>query len=174
MSNAVSRTFSTLDGRKSLNKAAERFPGYRKNEIAAHRLPLDLTHPRTPPLSCIVAFAESRHNPVRDQDLGTLTEESEETPEEGKEQERGAPSISSTDPDEPEAAVSSAGRNGGVRLYSFGRGDLGALLHGDDADHSAGEGPVALKDHWSVIQVGRRVRARAWGGDREPDSPGKL
>ncbi|CAM9423866.1 unnamed protein product [Scytosiphon promiscuus] len=99
------------------------------------------------------ANAESRRTSVKNQDLATLAEV-EENPEEEK-AEGGAPQLG-PDPAEGGAVVSTtkpAGRNGGVRVYSFGRGDLGALLHGDDADHIAGEGPVALKDHWSVIQV---------------------
>ncbi|CAM9316002.1 unnamed protein product [Choristocarpus tenellus] len=40
-----------------------------------------------------------------------------------------------------------------TRVYSFGRGDLSALLQNDDEDHSAWEGPVELKSHWNVLQV---------------------
>ena len=56
------------------------------------------------------------------------------------------------------AAVAAA--DGAVSVYSFGRGDLGALLQPDDSDHTVDEGPVTLKNHWSVLQVKTFGRAR--------------
>lgn len=44
---------------------------------------------------------------------------------------------------------------GQIQVYSWGRGDLGALLQADDGDHVVKDGPVPLKEHWSVLQVGR-------------------
>lgn len=64
--------------------------------------------------------------------------------------------------------TATAARNGGVRVYSFGRGDLGALLHSDDAGHAAAEGPVALKNHWSVLQVWARHGSEGGRGACRP------
>lgn len=55
-----------------------------------------------------------------------------------------------------EAAAGAAAADGAVSVYSFGRGDLGALLQADDVDHGAEEGPVTLREHWSVLQVSYR------------------
>lgn len=52
--------------------------------------------------------------------------------------------------------AAAAAADGAVSVYSFGRGDLGALLQGDDVDHGAEEGPVTLREHWSVLQVSCR------------------
>lgn len=81
--------------------------------------------------------ADSRNEPFEGQDLEELA---------------GVDDVSSGGTGDGLTAAAAA-RNGGVRAYSFGRGDLGALLHSDDADHAAADGPVALKDHWSVLQV---------------------
>lgn len=66
---------------------------------------------------------------------------------------------------EVEASASSAGApqdqaggDGGVGVFSFGRGDLGALLHSDDADHSAEEDAVVVKNHRSLLQVRARFK----------------
>ncbi|CAB1107056.1 unnamed protein product [Ectocarpus sp. CCAP 1310/34] len=68
--------------------------------------------------------------------------------------------VASASPMEVEASATSAeapqdqaAGEGGVGVFSFGRGDLGALLHADDADHSAEEGPVVVKNHRSLLQV---------------------
>lgn len=54
-----------------------------------------------------------------------------------------------------EAPQDQATGEAGVGVFSFGRGDLGALLHSDDVDHSAEEGPVVVKNHRSLLQVRR-------------------
>ena len=40
-----------------------------------------------------------------------------------------------------------------VKVYSFGRGDLGTLLQPDDSDHSPEDGPVDVQEDGTVIQV---------------------
>lgn len=82
------------------------------------------------------SVSDSRNEPINGQDFGNL----DDVP-------------GGAEGDLITAAAAAAARNGGVRVYSFGRGDLGALLHSDDADHAAADGPVALKHHWSVLQV---------------------
>ncbi|CBJ32016.1 conserved unknown protein [Ectocarpus siliculosus] len=88
----------------------------------------------------------------------TLSTMTAATATEGQGSDGGTVALAS--PMEVEASATSAGApqdqvagEGGVGVFSFGRGDLGALLHSDDADHSAKEGPVVVKNHRSVLQV---------------------
>lgn len=51
-----------------------------------------------------------------------------------------------------------------VQVYSFGRGDLGALLQPDDSDHSPEDGPVSFKEKGWVTQVRGEKGRGGWVG----------